>query len=730
MKLKAISLKGVGPYSERATFKVKPGLSVIYGLNHTSGKQSKNSNWVGKSLFFSTVSELLYEEPIVGSKQDRIQEGSQGIVLEAEGVNYKITRTDGKYKIVKDGEPVEFPTKTKAQEFIRTLWPLTKEEYETFVHIDSRVPHPLVMGSTAVRKEFFTKFFGLDRVDAERKLYNAALTELSKTQRARDTLRSTYEMITADIPTEARLAEMEAELSDLSAQIDSSKAELLKAQERNQLLDFIEINSQSVKLLEDKGLLTVADFERYVESLEQKVQEQKRRVKDAKAYYEYKVANQAYLTAYEALPEKIKTLSLEKATEGSQRYLRFKREADSYQADLERLTAKAERLKCEKPEPIEDNLTREDYLLQVATIKKAISDAEKFKTGVCPTCGQPVKTQNTKELKAQLADLDRRMSAVSEYNAQTEQYLQYEQARAEISGINTDLDEALEKVNRYRKYHKACQLLEALPQKPDPYEGDEMDLDTEQEALRVEQTAYDQVEHIRRLMPKFETYFALADKSRSDFDFDAYNRLCSRQSTLDAQIRSSKATLEKANTIKAQLDELDEKLKDVEPLEVLIDLYQDKNLKKQIVSIIGTRLMALVNRYAAQIFPEDYQFTLEWDTQINIVCRRKAGDTELLTDVRKLSGAESKLFTMILVLSLLSFVPSAKRPNIMILDEPESNLSPETTAMFMRLLEHLTQLVESVIVITVRHEAYPGAHCYTIIREGSSKIVEGHPDDL
>ena len=239
MKLKAISLKGVGPYSDRATFKVKPGLSVIYGLNHTSGKQSKNSNWVGKSLFFSTVSELLYEEPIVGSKQDRIQEGSQGIVLEAEGANYKITRTDGKYKIVKDGEAVDFRTKTKAQEFIRTLWPLTKEEYETFVHIDSRVPHPLVMGSTAVRKEFFTKFFGLDRVDAERKLYNAALTDLSKTQRARDTLRSTYEMITADIPTEARLAEMEAELADLSACIESSKAELLKAQERNQLLDFI-----------------------------------------------------------------------------------------------------------------------------------------------------------------------------------------------------------------------------------------------------------------------------------------------------------------------------------------------------------------------------------------------------------------------------------------------------------------------------------------------------------
>ena len=58
------------------------------------------------------------------------------------------------------------------------------------------------------------------------------------------------------------------------------------------------INSQSVKLLEDKGLLTVVDFERYVESLEQKIQEQKRRVKEAKAYYAYKVANQAYLTAY------------------------------------------------------------------------------------------------------------------------------------------------------------------------------------------------------------------------------------------------------------------------------------------------------------------------------------------------------------------------------------------------------------------------------------------------
>lgn len=141
--------------------------------------------------------------------------------------------------------------------------------------------------------------------------------------------------------------------------------------------------------------------------------------------------------------------------------------------------------------------------------------------------------------------------------------------------------------------------------------------------------------------------------------------------------------------------------------------------------------MGLVNKYAAIVFNEDYRFELVWDTQIHLICKRRAGENLLVSDVRKLSGAESKLFTIILVLSLLSFVPKEKRSNVMILDEPTANFSSETTRCFQDLLKLLSQLIESIVIITPRSEdIYEGSHCFTVLREGTSKIVPGHPDTL
>ena len=86
---------------------------------------------------------------------------------------------------------------------------MTIEEYETFVHIDTRVPHPLVMGSTSIRKEFFTKFFGLDKVDAERKLYLAELNKLASVKEAYNTLYSTYNLIKKDALSKDAIAALE-----------------------------------------------------------------------------------------------------------------------------------------------------------------------------------------------------------------------------------------------------------------------------------------------------------------------------------------------------------------------------------------------------------------------------------------------------------------------------------------------------------------------------------------
>ena len=145
MNLEKIAVKGIGPFSESVSFKIPKGLSVIYGLNRSAGKNSKNSNWCGKSLFFSTIPEVLYDEPIVGTKQDKIKKGLQGLVISHNNKTLKIIQKNNKLSLSVNGEKQDLFTKTKAKEIIQSFWPLSQEEYETFVHLDSRIPHPLVM---------------------------------------------------------------------------------------------------------------------------------------------------------------------------------------------------------------------------------------------------------------------------------------------------------------------------------------------------------------------------------------------------------------------------------------------------------------------------------------------------------------------------------------------------------------------------------------------------------
>jgi hypothetical protein len=74
--LESFSLENYGPF-KKLDFKIEPGVTAIYGLNKASGKNSQNSNGVGKSAAFHSLSEIIYEEPIVGEKQDSIKSGTR-----------------------------------------------------------------------------------------------------------------------------------------------------------------------------------------------------------------------------------------------------------------------------------------------------------------------------------------------------------------------------------------------------------------------------------------------------------------------------------------------------------------------------------------------------------------------------------------------------------------------------------------------------------------------------
>ena len=727
MKITGLALQGVGPYEEKAIFKIKPGISVIYGLNRTSGKQSKNSNWVGKSLLFSTISEVLYEQPIVGSKQDRITKGLQQISLQDDAGNkYLISKKNNKYIVKVNGQDQEFVTNKKGpKEFIDSIWPLTLEEYETFVHIDSRVPHPLVMGSTAVRKDFFTKFFGLDKVDAERKIYLSELNKLASVKESYNTLLSTYNLIKKDAIIGEALEDLEQEVKDLKIKQASMKSEMLSMQEKQRLVDFSKTIEQELKQLKEDNCLTEASILAKRDQLEAELKSLNKKKILANKYQEYKITAKAYNLAYKKLSDFEKSVNLEKAKEGYSRYNKLSNKIESLKEDIKEL-------ELSKPydKPKELDLDEAKIIEELAIVKHQLQHAKQFKTGVCPTCGQPVEV-NLEDLQAKYDKLNNDKVKIDSYHRQLEHYQQYLDNFNKCQQYKTELNEANEKIAKYEKYSVAYKKLIALPNKPDEFTSPIYNLDDinkQYDDLHLKHLFYNRMSAVA---VRIEQFLSLDDLNVDTSIFETYNNLSNKYFALKTKLENAKVTLEKLKTIDSQLKSMSAQLEDVKPLEYLVELFQDKTLKKKIIQIIGNRLMQIVNKYAAVVFNEDYRFSLEWESsQINILCTRKAGKSELTSDVRKLSGAESRLFTLILILALLSFVPSNKRPNLLLLDEPDSAMSNETAEAFYKIIKVLSNAIESIVIITVKDNTYPDTQCYTIVRDGTSKIVEGHPDEL
>src|SRR5690606_30805286 len=97
-------------------------------------------------------------------------------------------------------------------------------------------------------------------------------------------------------------------------------------------------------------------------------------------------------------------------------------------------------------------------------------------------------------------------------------------------------------------------------------------------------------------------------------------------------------------------------------------------MKRMAIEAVSNLLAQQLNKYSPLVFPNRYQFSIQWDkSKLSILCHRPEGKVKV-TDVRKLSGAESRLFTYLLVFAQLQFVPKGQRSNLMVLDEPTTNM--------------------------------------------------------
>lgn len=742
-QIEAIALEGVAPYKQKVTFQIPLGISAIYGLNRAAGRASKNSNGSGKSRLMSAIPELLYEDPVIGERSDRQKLGTRALAFTNwRGRKVVVQRAakgrSQKLEVVVDGKDLKARTPTLAKQALQKLWPLTAADYHTYVHIDSLRPHPLVRGTSIERKKFFTEFFGLNRMDVERKLYAAELSELNRVRSAFNELRTHWDEAKKDLLDPEAASELQAAKERLERKLSVLQQQFTEGQAVLRTVEFANNSKAQIKTLMEisGGTLDEGTFENLVTDNAKDLEEALESLDHARAFDGYRRETAAYERAASAIPERVQKLLNKYGDETLPKAKARAKVVRALESELELITdwlAEHKPVKGPGPAPEKSDRDRAELLDLAERYRHQIEHARTFKSGHCETCGQAVKVKDVRALNSKLAQIESELKSIADYvswesrtQLATERNRDVKKYRAREAEIKIELA-------RGQVWATAYDVLKDMPTKPEPFKGRKLQ-------LSVCERMIDEIKERQALLqfmgPHVPTVIAFLELTEADLQMarDAATlstRMTSIQNKLSrvsAKLEVHEQMRERAAKMRRRLKTMRERLEDEEPLRLLVKGYQDKNLKRMAVEAIGQRLMQLVNKYAKGVLPEDFRFEFRWNTEITIMVHRKGGET---SDVRKLSGAESSLFSIVLVMALLAFVPSKKRCSLLVLDEPTAHAHPETSQALYDVLPALNRLIPSIVIITPKSdEVFPGAQPFTVIKtaDGSAEIRPGFPN--
>lgn len=728
--LRKFSVEGVAPFKKKQEFVFKPGISAVYGLNKVTSA-SRNGNGSGKSRLLKTIPGVLFPNPLTGTAQDRIKTGVRTLDLVFNGEEYSFVKTGAKLKIYNSQGKLVGRSVTETKEWLDKNLGLSEEKFAATTYIDALRHHPLVKGTTAERKQFLNQFFELDKIDRERKLINAAVAKLSHVQQAYIDLEQRADKLTALLAEAPPLKELKSKFEKSSARLQKLQDRAAQAMEIRRLVEFMKDNKGLIKQLDaalagDK--LTEERFAELVKHCREDLAENTERMEMAQAWHEYKLKFSAYEAAVAELPKSIRRALNEGKAESAQTHY------TKYLDAKEKLRQIAKISRPEKPERVEEPAS--DLVKCVADLTRLeiqYKHAQELNTGSCPTCGQDVHLRNPEDMKNRIKYLKLEVR-------KWEEYRQYKKDRVQWKEEMREYEEKLEKreklENRMAAYKEGYELhlhFRELPAKPKEWTGKRYPL--KEYTVMVEQDK-ERLRMLKLLQPNIQLIIDYRNLDNREFDADVLaevRSLADKHASIGAELELTRERRRQLKQIREQMEELEQDRRTLRDLKVLQQGYSDKVLKRMAVQQISSLLMAQVNKFAARVFPEDYRFELNWDkSQIDILVHRRYGKRIATSDVRDLSGAESRLLTYVMVLALLTFVPENKRSSVLILDEPTANMSPEIIDSFKQLLEVMATVIPSIVVVTpMPDEKYDGAHEYTVVkRNGVSTIVEGHPHTI
>lgn len=784
-------LKNVVYFKEaKVPVKNNNGLVVISGWNKDSRIAEDQNNGAGKSLLWSAFPNCMYaaapSSTLKNTKKDMLDSSKSEIDVrfrDNRGLKTRIVQKSSKWVIYEEdsetGELKDTKARTSAiqQEKIAERFPISQDEFYAYTYLSSIQGQRLhfQVDKPAERLKFITSIFQLDAYDRLKKYFTMMLGKVKDEQTKFDVLESKL------LNVNTQLQKVDWNEEDAQKAKDSKKEFKRLKEKRDKLARGVSDVERTLGILKSlKRMIKsrdslLEDFPKD-KSVEEVVAKLRKRKEIIRIYESYKKQLAAYERStkrirealdeleveglpsrkklskrWDTLDKKRRSLSenLSDARSMAEHYQRCKRLADQ-------VLTKLAKLGFDSVEDVDMETDIDDDISICRTTLKLKQLLHSSEDSVCPTCQQNVDMDSiTKSVKKASKRL-KKLEVLSEARKYRQRY---EEVSAEIEEIGKvpdpdilekEYDSLKEKLNtiktQIRTYDKREELQDDLdniekPEKPEKTPPKNADIDAIDAGLEVCREL-DKINHaIENVLNENPDLIAAEDDIEGHID-SAKTRLDS----LNTKLKKLDKKYQKLMKFSSEFDlrlgeyrvlskqklELEQEIEQIKPLLAKRDLYKAlekaysaKGLKVTKANEIVRLLEANLNRYSNLIFAEPFTFNV-YATEKGVFCDVDR-DNGKPSDVRLLSGAESDSFRLLFMLSLLLMVPSERRTNFVVLDEPDSHMDTRTRSLFAeRYIPFLREVVPHVFLITPHdHHLYRECDRWIVKKEdGVSQLIK------
>jgi DNA repair exonuclease SbcCD ATPase subunit len=713
------------------------GLTTVSGHNRDSQISKDQNNGAGKSLLFSMLPNVRFEQTPLADTRKKNRIHSKGSFIEFDvnnlGHKWRIRQQAGGYQIWRDGEDLQVRGQANQRAQIEQIIPLTSDEWYSYVHLQSQKKMEFLYGTPRARMTYISEVWRLDQFDVLRRHFEKKIDEVKVAQNKSDAFTHQLMNINDALNKNGWNKTLEKELEAAKEIVNTQSKKVNKLQAKRQELkslskqvEFYTTTSERLKKLQGKIRFDRADLKEQrklhesLEKFEEENEKYARRSKKLVKQLEELGDGGDSKTLRKRIKEIREELDVLEAEDKRLEKVRDKHDAanrelenldDHVDPDLRKFLTQCNK---EKVDPME--ALKEEYSTAKTTMKLAdlLHDHD---DGACPTCMQKI---NIKDLERTIAQAKKRkgkahsmihaleLRITKQENTEIIKALKFDErafygARKKIKALRAELEKLEDLRENAVRFDEITKQMSELEKPKQPKRQPVVSLEKIEQQLEM----LDEVKRLKARLAEFDEVPAddnilkrlaevEAKLEKVEKKYSKAHKITVRYSSLRAEWKLLKKQREEASLKVEEYKPLIRKLK---RFKILAKAYSNKGLKLHAMHEIVYGLEQNYNKYAQLIFAENFQFKVEAkEDGVHITVDRGQGN---VSDVRELSGAESDSFRLLHFLACVIMAKDSRRVNLAILDEPDAHMDLATTGLFVeRYVPFLRKLVQHVFIIT------------------------------